>query len=547
MECTWCREILETSRCFDRSKGKGRCSCCTSGCTYYDQITSKITLINNTLTLQVHHNVFASKTITPPESILPERLVSILKDPDTFVIFGGGSFSFRKGHDLIIDAMSSLVKMKSSKRIVLVTAWVNLLAETRPNLRDQIRRVFPGLESTRPDDMSKWLSETKGIPIQNHYTLGLSSHTEIATVLQHADAALFTNRAEGGTNLPAMEAMASGLAVILSANTGHLDLIRLGDEEKDLNGKPDKVEKWWMKSVMRSPDHCVALQKQSEVKVVHHWQVGADESHDWGESDVNEIVSAVRDLIEHPNRAKELGRNAAKKMSRFTWTRTALRIHRVLAKELGLESVDVRIESKGVMDGWGRAGSKKDVEMEKNLNLKDVVDRAVSLLNGGDHENAEAWFRKAIEMLDLKRLVSQRSSASSQSLDNAVTVLRTIAMYIYEPQGRLSEAEQNFRTILQLRPRNLDALNGLGRVLGPQGLISEARDTLERAIELDSKYADAHFHLTNVLLMQQEWRLALDHARKGHEICVQTKDDRLQSFEALLIRAEESFELYAAA
>ena len=150
--------------------------------------------------------------------------MSILKDPDTFVIFAGGSFSFVRV-TISLSMPCPLVKMKSSKRIVLVTAWVNLLAETRPNLRDQIRRVFPGLESTRPDDMSKWLSETKGIPIQNHYTLGLSSHTEIATVLQHADAALFTNRAEGGTNLPAMEAMASGLAVILSANTGHLDLI----------------------------------------------------------------------------------------------------------------------------------------------------------------------------------------------------------------------------------------------------------------------------------------------------------------------------------
>ena len=212
---------------------------------------------------------------------------------------------------------------------------------------------------------------------------------------------------------------------------------------------------------------------------------------------------------------------------------------------MGLESTDVRIESKDITDGWGQTGTSKDFEIEKNLNLKDVVDRAVSLLNGGDHENAEAWFHKAIEMLDLKRLMSQRSSASSQSLDNAVTVLRSIAMYIYEPQGRLSEAEQNFRTILQLRPRDLDALNGLGRVLGPQGLISEARDTLERAIELDSTFADAHFHLTNVLLMQQEWRLALDHARQGHEICVQTQDTRLNSFKALLSRAEETFELYA--
>ena len=124
----------------------------------------------------------------------------------------------------------------------------------RPNLRDQIKRVFPGLESTRPHDMSKWLSETRGIPTQNHFTLGLSSHTEIATVLQHADAALFTNRAEGGTNLPAMEAMASGLAVILSANTGHLDLIRLEDDNTSVkNGRPDAVEKWWSDSTKSSP------------------------------------------------------------------------------------------------------------------------------------------------------------------------------------------------------------------------------------------------------------------------------------------------------
>jgi len=308
------------------------------------------------------------------------------------------------------------------------------------------------------------------------------------------------------------------------------------------------VEKWWSDSTKSSPNHCVVLQKQSEVKIVHHWQVGEQENRGWGESDVNDIVNAVRDLINNPNRAKELGRNAAKKMSRFTWTRTALRIHRVLANELNI-SADVRIEMKSrsaERNGWGRGAAIRTGRVdEKNLDLKGVVDRAVSFLNRGDLENGEVWFHKAIEMLDLKRL-QKAADVSSQDLDNAVSVLRTIAMYIYEPQGRLSEAEQNFRTILQFRPRDIQALNGLGRVLGPQGLISEARDTLERAIDIDSKFADAHFHLTNVLLMQQEWHLALDHARLGHEICVQTQDDRLQSFEALLIRAEESFELYDA-
>ncbi len=38
-------------------------------------------------------------------------------------------------------------------------------------------------------------------------------------------AAVFANRAEGGTNLVAMECMACGVPTILSRNTGHLDLI----------------------------------------------------------------------------------------------------------------------------------------------------------------------------------------------------------------------------------------------------------------------------------------------------------------------------------
>ena len=45
-------------------------------------------------------------------------------------------------------------------------------------------------------------------------------------VLHEADVALFPNRAEGGTNLVAMECLASGIPTILSANTGHLDLLR---------------------------------------------------------------------------------------------------------------------------------------------------------------------------------------------------------------------------------------------------------------------------------------------------------------------------------
>ena len=44
-------------------------------------------------------------------------------------------------------------------------------------------------------------------------------------LLKRVNAAIFTNRGEGGTNLVAMEAMASGVPVIISNNTGHVDII----------------------------------------------------------------------------------------------------------------------------------------------------------------------------------------------------------------------------------------------------------------------------------------------------------------------------------
>eukprot|EP00939_MAST-03C_sp_MAST-3C-sp1_P004149 g4149.t1 len=145
-----------------------------------------------------------------------------LERPGAFVVFAGGAFSFRKGHDLIVKAFADFVKRFPNA--ILVTAWVNLLAETRPNLQEQIAENFQ-LSSTSPNDLSSWLVE-RGISKENHHALGLVSHREIAEIFRYCHAALFANRAEGGTNLPAMEAMASGIPTILSANSGHLDLIR---------------------------------------------------------------------------------------------------------------------------------------------------------------------------------------------------------------------------------------------------------------------------------------------------------------------------------
>ena len=77
------------------------------------------------------------------------------------------------------------------------------------------------------ESIANWL-ESLGIPRRNVVVTDFLNSAQIASLLKQADLAVFPNRCEGGTNLVAMEAIACGLPTVLSANSGHLDLMRLG-------------------------------------------------------------------------------------------------------------------------------------------------------------------------------------------------------------------------------------------------------------------------------------------------------------------------------
>lgn len=110
-------------------------------------------------------------------------------------------------------------------------------------------------------------------------------------VQAQADVAVFPNRCEGGTNLMAMECLASGLPTILSANTGHLDLI---DER-----------------------HCYPLTSQDRVDVVAPF--GGTEG--WGESNVDEVLDLLDRVYHERTEAEKRGAAAAQFMRDWTWGR----------------------------------------------------------------------------------------------------------------------------------------------------------------------------------------------------------------------------------
>ena len=108
-------------------------------------------------------------------------------------------------------------------------------------------------------------------------------------VFASADVAIFPNRCEAGTNLVAMEAMASGVPSILSSNTGHLDLIKQGN--------------------------CLGLLKMSPSQPFAHYSGVSG----WMEPDVNEMVEALEKVYINRKEAGQMAKIGHKSLQSFNW------------------------------------------------------------------------------------------------------------------------------------------------------------------------------------------------------------------------------------
>lgn len=214
---------------------------------------------------------------------------------DRFAVFSGGKLEYRKGQDLVLKAFRAFADRHPEANALLVTAWHSPWPAVARDLDDD-----PSLSpvSFRPDgslDIPAW-AIANGIALGQFVDLGAVSNSVMPRVYREMDVGVFPNRCEGGTNLVAMECMACGVPVILSRNTGHLDLI--------------------------SPDRCFILEEQSLIE--------GDDHLGWGESDVEEIVETLE--VVWRDRAESLarGERGAAFMSKMTWADTARHLAEVL-------------------------------------------------------------------------------------------------------------------------------------------------------------------------------------------------------------------------
>lgn len=218
--------------------------------------------------------------------------------PDRFVIFSGGKLEFRKGQDLVVAAFREF--QRRHPEALLVVAWHNVWPEGFPDI-DRAGHVRGRPAPTETGwAFEPWLVEN-GLPRDAVLDLGIVKHGEMPQALREADVALFPNRCEGGTNLVAMECMACGVPTILSANTGHLDLVRDGA--------------------------CIPLAAQGPVAPTAGFRGTAG----WGESSVEEIVHALERVHAGRAEAARIGAEGARLLAAVGWPRQIARLLEALA------------------------------------------------------------------------------------------------------------------------------------------------------------------------------------------------------------------------
>jgi glycosyltransferase involved in cell wall biosynthesis len=212
--------------------------------------------------------------------------------PDRFLIFSGGKAEYRKAQDLVLAAFK--IFSERHPEAMLVTAWYNHWPDGIRSLDwSGLLPPVPLHKTTNQIDVAAWAA-ANGIGADRVIDLGTVPNPKMPAVLREMDVALFPNRAEGGTNLVAMEAMACGLPVILSRNTGHIDLI--------------------------DGENCYPLDDQ---RLAARGFAGIEGVPGWGESRIEEIVARLEEIFTGRAEARRRGQRAAELMARLTWRETA--------------------------------------------------------------------------------------------------------------------------------------------------------------------------------------------------------------------------------
>jgi glycosyltransferase involved in cell wall biosynthesis len=208
--------------------------------------------------------------------------------PGRFVVFSGGKLEYRKAQDVVIAAFREFHARHPDA--LLIFAWGNQWPGIMPTIaRSPFTDGAPDIGGDGAIKIGPWL-ENNGLKRQSFVDLGMPANRLMPDILAAADAAIFANRCEPGTNLVAMESLAAGVPSVIAMNTGQLDIA--------------------------DPGHSYPLHRQSPVEPYPPYQG----TQGWMEPSVDEVIERLEEIHAEPDQASARGRAAAAFMRGFSWS-----------------------------------------------------------------------------------------------------------------------------------------------------------------------------------------------------------------------------------
>lgn len=230
------------------------------------------------------------------QGIDPELFYPIKEEKggDSFCIFSGGKFEFRKGQDIILAALKII--QARHKNIILINTWFNYLSETMATMARSPHIKYE-IKGRTWQEMMNHIYRLNGLDPERIITCPVISHTGLRQIFAHTDIGVFPNRCEGGTNLALMEYMACGKPVIAANATGHKDVVN-EDNAILLNNLGD------------------IFLDDEEGRTVAIWK----------EPDLEELVETIEYAYRHREKIRDIGKNGARDLKEYTWEKSADRL-----------------------------------------------------------------------------------------------------------------------------------------------------------------------------------------------------------------------------
>ena len=166
-------------------------------------------------------------------------------------------------------------------------------------------------ERGRVNAIGPWL-EANGIPRSNVYLLPCVVNRQLPHLIKQADVAVFASRCEGGTNLMAMETLACGVPTLISANTGHLDLLAMGFGHALPMGQTGS----------------------GQVHPSVHRAYGGDPLGLWGETDPEELLCWWLRIAANRDEWRCIGRQHADAVKSLSWRESMRKLLRLVEEKL---------------------------------------------------------------------------------------------------------------------------------------------------------------------------------------------------------------------